>query len=189
MPNPNLNLAAIGLDRQQQAAAALPLAAQVSWRAWPGPTPAPVARPLCWTNALLRLWRLAPASAQPHPVGPLTPGARALPPPCPAAQQPGMDPNERVFVGGLPYYLTEEQCRELLGAFGAIKTFDLVKDRETGQSKGCARQAGRGGGGGQAPGWPTQHVDCLLQQRVCGSARRHACAWRAASLTHAASAA
>jgi RNA recognition motif-containing protein len=47
-----------------------------------------------------------------------------------------IDANERVFVGGLPYYLTEEQCRELLGSFGAIKSFDLVKDRETGNSKG-----------------------------------------------------
>ncbi len=47
-----------------------------------------------------------------------------------------IDANERVFVGGLPYYLTEEQCRELLGSFGAIKSFDLVKDQETGNSKG-----------------------------------------------------
>ena len=39
-------------------------------------------------------------------------------------------------MGGLPYYLTEEQCRELLGAFGPIKSFDLIRDRETGQSKG-----------------------------------------------------
>jgi len=46
------------------------------------------------------------------------------------------DAQERVFVGGLPYYLTEDQCRELLGSFGQIKTFDLVKDRETGNSKG-----------------------------------------------------
>lgn len=54
--------------------------------------------------------------------------------------QPGgaciTDAHERVFVGGLPYYLTEEQCRELLGTFGPIKSFDLVKDRETGNSKG-----------------------------------------------------
>lgn len=28
------------------------------------------------------------------------------------------------------------QCRELLGAFGEIKTFDLIRDRQTGQSKG-----------------------------------------------------
>ncbi|KAG1655301.1 hypothetical protein FOA52_007958 [Chlamydomonas sp. UWO 241] len=93
---------------------------------------------------------------------------------------------DRVFVGGLPHYLTDEQCRELLGSFahahakhacarhapperrgsagscsedtrthvrtrgfgaihtfelvkdrfGAIRTFELVKDRETGTSKG-----------------------------------------------------
>jgi splicing factor U2AF 65 kDa subunit len=48
------------------------------------------------------------------------------------------DAHERVFVGGLPYYLTEEQCRELLRSFGPIKSFDLVKDRETGNSKGYA---------------------------------------------------
>jgi splicing factor U2AF subunit len=48
----------------------------------------------------------------------------------------GNDQAERIFVGGLPYYLTEEQCRELLGSFGPIKSFDLVKDRETGTGKG-----------------------------------------------------
>lgn len=48
-----------------------------------------------------------------------------------------VDAAERVFVGGLPYYLTDDQCKELLGSFGAIKSFDLVKDRETGTSKGC----------------------------------------------------
>ncbi|EFN54776.1 hypothetical protein CHLNCDRAFT_58050 [Chlorella variabilis] len=48
----------------------------------------------------------------------------------------GADAAERIFIGGLPYYLTEEQCRELLASFGAIKSFDLVKDKETGQSKG-----------------------------------------------------
>jgi splicing factor U2AF subunit len=47
-----------------------------------------------------------------------------------------IDAAERVFVGGLPYYLNEDQCRELLGSFGGIKSFDLVKDRETGNSKG-----------------------------------------------------
>ena len=32
--------------------------------------------------------------------------------------------------------LPPPQCRELLGAFGEIKTFDLIRDRQTGQSKG-----------------------------------------------------
>ena len=53
-------------------------------------------------------------------------------------QIPGTDQSERIFVGGLPYYLNEEQCRELLSSFGTIKTFDLVKDKETGNSKGWA---------------------------------------------------
>lgn len=42
------------------------------------------------------------------------------------------DANERIFIGGLPYYLTEEQCRELLGTFGTIKSFDLIKDKDQG---------------------------------------------------------
>ncbi|KAF5842237.1 hypothetical protein DUNSADRAFT_8637 [Dunaliella salina] len=46
------------------------------------------------------------------------------------------DAENRIFVGGIPYYLTEEQCRELLGSFGAIKSFELIKDKETGMGKG-----------------------------------------------------
>lgn len=53
-----------------------------------------------------------------------------------APQPSHIDHPDRIFVGGLPYHLTEEQCRELLGSFGAIKAFDLVKDRDTGLGKG-----------------------------------------------------
>nr|KAJ0221074.1 hypothetical protein LSAT_V11C200072250 [Lactuca sativa] len=42
----------------------------------------------------------------------------------------------RIFVGGLPYYFTEVQIRELLESFGPLRGFDLVKDRDTGNSKG-----------------------------------------------------
>jgi splicing factor U2AF subunit len=79
----------------------------------------------------------AGASAMPAPLAPpvaappLPPGA--LPPP-PAAPAP--PPSDRVFVGGLPYHLTDEQCRELLSSFGVIRSFDLIKDRATGESKG-----------------------------------------------------
>ena len=56
-----------------------------------------------------------------------------------ACSQLGMaDAADRVFVGGLPYFLTDEQCKELLSSFGPLKSFDLVRDRETGNSKGCA---------------------------------------------------
>ncbi|KAK9789550.1 hypothetical protein WJX73_009409 [Symbiochloris irregularis] len=46
------------------------------------------------------------------------------------------DAAERVFVGGLPYFMSDDQCKELLSSFGALKSFDLVRDRETGNSKG-----------------------------------------------------
>ncbi|KAI6703585.1 hypothetical protein NL676_012721 [Syzygium grande] len=50
----------------------------------------------------------------------------------------GHEGPDRIFVGGLPYYFTEVQVRELLESFGPLRGFDLVKDRETGNSKGYA---------------------------------------------------
>lgn len=71
---------------------------------------------------------LGPSQPSPHlnlaAVG-LTPGATG-----------GADGPDRVFVGGLPYYFTEAQIKELLEAFGPLRGFDLVKDRDTGNSKG-----------------------------------------------------
>ncbi|CAK9874861.1 unnamed protein product [Sphagnum jensenii] len=71
---------------------------------------------------------LGPSQPSPHlnlaAVG-LTPGAAG-----------GADGPDRVFVGGLPYYLTEVQIKELLESFGPLRGFDLVKDRDTGNSKG-----------------------------------------------------
>ncbi|CAK9194974.1 unnamed protein product [Sphagnum troendelagicum] len=71
---------------------------------------------------------LGPSQPSPHlnlaAVG-LTPGAAG-----------GTDGPDRVFVGGLPYYLTEVQIKELLESFGPLRGFDLVKDRDTGNSKG-----------------------------------------------------
>lgn len=90
-PNPNLNLAAIGMDRQDQQAAA--------------------------------------AQAMPN--------AQMMPPHLMAQVQAQQETgSDRIFVGGLPYHLTEHDCRELLGTFGVIRTFDLIKDRATGNSKG-----------------------------------------------------
>nr|KAJ0211644.1 hypothetical protein LSAT_V11C400185650 [Lactuca sativa] len=48
----------------------------------------------------------------------------------------GAEGLDRIFVGGLPYYFTEVQIRELLESFGPLRGFDLVKDRDTGNSKG-----------------------------------------------------
>ncbi|VAI21189.1 unnamed protein product [Triticum turgidum subsp. durum] len=50
----------------------------------------------------------------------------------------GLEGPDRIFVGGLPYYFTEAQVRELLETFGPLRGFDIVKDKETGNSKGYA---------------------------------------------------
>ncbi|KAJ7298801.1 hypothetical protein O6H91_03G080700 [Diphasiastrum complanatum] len=72
---------------------------------------------------------LGPSQPSPH----LNLAAVGLTPGCAAA---GADGPDRVFVGGLPYYLTEAQIKELLESFGQLRGFDLVKDRDTGNSKG-----------------------------------------------------
>ena len=38
-----------------------------------------------------------------------------------------VDGPNKIFIGGLPYHLTESQVLELLGAFGTVKAFHLVK--------------------------------------------------------------
>jgi len=48
------------------------------------------------------------------------------------------DSLQKVFVGGLPNYLNEEQVKELLTSFGQLKAFNLVKDVTSGLSKGYA---------------------------------------------------
>jgi splicing factor U2AF subunit len=42
----------------------------------------------------------------------------------------------KVFVGGLPYHLNDEQVKELLQAFGPLKSFHLVKELNSNLSKG-----------------------------------------------------
>ena len=48
------------------------------------------------------------------------------------------DSPHKVFIGGLPNYLNEDQVKELLISFGPLKAFNLVKDTATGLSKGYA---------------------------------------------------
>lgn len=63
----------------------------------------------------------------------------------PASSVPGVigvistvvpDSPNKIFVGGLPSYLTEDQVKELLMSFGQLRAFNLVKDAATGLSKG-----------------------------------------------------
>nr|AAT85577.1 U2 small nuclear ribonucleoprotein auxiliary factor large subunit [Alvinella pompejana] len=48
------------------------------------------------------------------------------------------DSAHKIFIGGLPNYLNEDQVKELLTSFGLLKAFNLVKDSATGLSKGYA---------------------------------------------------
>ena len=48
------------------------------------------------------------------------------------------DSPNKIFIGGLPTYLTDEQVIELLQAFGELRAFNLVKEAGTNASKGFA---------------------------------------------------
>ena len=41
-----------------------------------------------------------------------------------------------LYCSGIPYFLTEEQVKELLETYGNLKTFCLAKDEKDGSSKG-----------------------------------------------------
>ena len=42
----------------------------------------------------------------------------------------------KIYVGNLAYRTTEEKLREEFEKFGAVKSVDIITDRETGHSKG-----------------------------------------------------
>jgi len=48
------------------------------------------------------------------------------------------DSPNKLFIGGIPNYLNEDQVKELLTSFGALKAFNLVKDVTSSLSKGYA---------------------------------------------------
>ena len=43
---------------------------------------------------------------------------------------------KKLFVGGIAWATTEEQLREVFAEHGEIKDLIIIKDRETGRSKG-----------------------------------------------------
>jgi len=48
------------------------------------------------------------------------------------------DGPHKVFVGGIPYHLSEDHIKELLCSYGALRAFNLIKDPASGLSKGYA---------------------------------------------------
>ena len=43
-----------------------------------------------------------------------------------------------IYVGNLPYSVTEEELRSAFAAFGEVSSVNLIIDRDTGRSKGFA---------------------------------------------------
>ncbi len=44
----------------------------------------------------------------------------------------------KLYVGNLPYSTTEDELRDLFSQAGTVSSVALIKDRDTGQSKGFA---------------------------------------------------
>eukprot|EP00056_Hartaetosiga_gracilis_P017487 m.7406 g.7406 ORF g.7406 m.7406 type:complete len:525 (-) comp5759_c0_seq1:116-1690(-) len=48
------------------------------------------------------------------------------------------DSPHKIYIGNIPNYLTDEQVREIISAFGELRMFKLISDATTGLSKGYA---------------------------------------------------
>ncbi len=46
--------------------------------------------------------------------------------------------NEKLYVGNLAFATTEDELRQLFAQAGTVTSCELIKDRDTGQSKGFA---------------------------------------------------
>ena len=44
--------------------------------------------------------------------------------------------NKKLYVGSLPYSVTEDQLRDMFTEFGALESVRIITDKYTGQSKG-----------------------------------------------------
>jgi RNA recognition motif-containing protein len=50
----------------------------------------------------------------------------------------GEDMEPKLYVGNLPYTVTEDELRDYFAQAGTIKSVALIRDRDTGRSKGFA---------------------------------------------------
>lgn len=42
----------------------------------------------------------------------------------------------KLYVGGLPYSMTDKELEEMFSAHGQVESVTIIKDRDSGQSKG-----------------------------------------------------
>jgi RNA recognition motif-containing protein len=45
---------------------------------------------------------------------------------------------KKLYVGNLPYSATQDSLEQMFGAIGEVTSVNLIKDRDSGQSKGFA---------------------------------------------------
>lgn len=43
---------------------------------------------------------------------------------------------KRLFVGGLPYAIDEQELGDMFAKFGTVESVNIITDRDTGRSKG-----------------------------------------------------
>ena len=89
---------------------------------------------------------LEDAAAASSATSPGTPSTRRAPPPPPPHHHPSTAPrglphaaaqdSAYVYVGGLPFDLTEGDVIAVMSQYGEIVDVNLVRDRDTGKSKG-----------------------------------------------------
>lgn len=71
--------------------------------------------------------------------GTATPTAPVVPPHIPGVISTIVaDSPNKIYIGGVPTYLTEDQIKDILSSFGQLKAFNLIKDPATLASKGYA---------------------------------------------------
>lgn len=46
--------------------------------------------------------------------------------------------SKRIYVGNIPFSVTEDELREAFGAHGSVSGVDVILDRETGRPRGFA---------------------------------------------------
>jgi len=46
--------------------------------------------------------------------------------------------SKRLYVGNIPFSVTEDELREAFGAHGSVSGVDVILDRETGRPRGFA---------------------------------------------------
>jgi hypothetical protein len=67
----------------------------------------------------------------------IVPSASAAAGPQISSQVP--DGPNKVFAGGIPYAMSEDDIKELVGSFGQLRAFHLVKERDSNMSKGSVQ--------------------------------------------------